>query len=229
MSPIAGTTRDYLTAELCLDGVRVQLVDTAGVEECGVRSAECGVAIVSSPSHSALHTPHSALASTISSAAQQLAAEQAAGAHVRLLCLDSSRPLNDWERERLSSPAHDLIVLTKCDGPSGIGTNLPHAVKTSALSGHGLPELRRRLRESAESSSGSDMPVVAATAGRCRQSLRLAAESLERARSLARTHAGEELVAAETRVALNELGKVVGAVYTDDVLDRIFSRFCIGK
>jgi tRNA modification GTPase len=40
---------------------------------------------------------------------------------------------------------------------------------------------------------------------------------------------GEELVAADVRNALDELGKVVGAVYTDDVLDRIFSRFCIGK
>ena len=39
----------------------------------------------------------------------------------------------------------------------------------------------------------------------------------------------EELAAAEIRVALEELGKVVGAVYTDDILDRIFSRFCIGK
>jgi tRNA modification GTPase len=40
---------------------------------------------------------------------------------------------------------------------------------------------------------------------------------------------GEELIAAEVRVALNELGKVAGAVYTEDLLDRIFSRFCIGK
>ncbi len=41
--------------------------------------------------------------------------------------------------------------------------------------------------------------------------------------------AGEELVAAELRAAIDELGHVVGAVYTDDLLDRIFSRFCIGK
>ncbi len=39
----------------------------------------------------------------------------------------------------------------------------------------------------------------------------------------------EELVAAEVRAALEEIGKVVGAIYTDDLLDRIFSRFCIGK
>ena len=40
---------------------------------------------------------------------------------------------------------------------------------------------------------------------------------------------GEELVALDLRLALDELGKVVGAVVTDDILDRIFQRFCIGK
>ncbi len=55
------------------------------------------------------------------------------------------------------------------------------------------------------------------------------AESLARAREIAGDGGGEELVAAEFRVALEELGRVAGAVYTDDVLDRIFSRFCIGK
>ena len=71
--------------------------------------------------------------------------------------------------------------------------------------------------------------VVAGTAARCRQSLALTAECLVRARQLVLDHAGEELAAAEIRVALDELGKVAGAVYTEDVLDRIFSRFCIGK
>ncbi len=61
------------------------------------------------------------------------------------------------------------------------------------------------------------------------KSLRLAALSLDHAHRAAVDQMGEELVAAEVRIALGELGKVVGAVYTDDILDRIFSRFCIGK
>ena len=66
------------------------------------------------------------------------------------------------------------------------------------------------------------------TASRCREGLRRAAESLAEARDTARG-GGDELVAAELRVALVELGQIVGAIYTDDLLDRIFSRFCIGK
>jgi tRNA modification GTPase len=52
---------------------------------------------------------------------------------------------------------------------------------------------------------------------------------LARARQLARDHSADEFIAAELRFVLDDLGVVVGAVYTDDILDRIFSRFCIGK
>ena len=71
--------------------------------------------------------------------------------------------------------------------------------------------------------------VVASTAARCHQSLDRAGESLQIARDLSQSKSGEEFIAAEIRMALDELGKVVGAVYTDDVLERIFSRFCVGK
>jgi tRNA modification GTPase len=77
--------------------------------------------------------------------------------------------------------------------------------------------------------AGPQSEVVVGTAVRSSESLRLAAASLDRAREAVRAGLGEELIAAEVRVALTELGQVAGAVYTDDVLDRIFSRFCIGK
>jgi tRNA modification GTPase len=76
--------------------------------------------------------------------------------------------------------------------------------------------------------SGSSDGVVTGTAVRCAESLRLATDSLDRARKMAAA-GRDELVAAEIRTALVELGKVVGEVYSDDVLDSIFSRFCVGK
>jgi tRNA modification GTPase len=209
VSETAGTTRDYLTAEITVDGMTLQLVDTAGIDLSDVEPDKPPVALTA--------------------AAQQLAARQHAQAHLRLLCLDAGRPLNDWERRRLAeAKSGDLIVLTKTDCPRRIDAELPAAVATSARSGAGVDALRRRLAAAIQEAAQLDSSVVAATAARCRESLRLAAECLDRARGVARSHA-EELVAAELRVALTELGKVVGAVYTDDVLDRIFSRFCIGK
>lgn len=211
-----GTTRDYLTAEIKLAGLKCLLVDTAGIEA----------------SSSVNHTIHQA--------SQDASASQRRQAQVRLLCLDATRPLNDWEQAQLHDGEHDLIVLTKCDGPqtsarkSGTpcltskrnNSDRPE-VRTSSTTGEGIAELRQRIQESILAAESGD--VVAGTAARCRESLRLAAESLQMALALHQTGAGEELVAAEVRTALEELGKVAGAVYTDDLLDRIFSRFCIGK
>jgi tRNA modification GTPase len=64
---------------------------------------------------------------------------------------------------------------------------------------------------------------------RCRENLGATDDCLRRAVALARNASGDELVASEIRLALDELGRVLGAVYNDDLLDRIFSRFCIGK
>ena len=71
--------------------------------------------------------------------------------------------------------------------------------------------------------------AASATAMRCRESLQHAQAQLQQAVAAAQAGLGEELVAAEISVALTHLAEVVGAVYTDDILDRVFSRFCIGK
>jgi tRNA modification GTPase len=205
VSELAGTTRDYLTAEMDVDGAKFVLVDTAGADSELAKE-------------DATHR-----------AAQAAAAEQADTAHLRLLCIDSTRPLNAWEQESLRSGGRDtLVVVTKCDAV-GKTDYSGQAVVTSSVSDMGIDRLRWRIRQAVLAARTSEPDVVAGTAVRCRESLRVAANCLDRAGALVRTGRGEELVAAEVRFALDELGKVVGAVYTDDVLDRIFSRFCIGK
>ncbi len=67
------------------------------------------------------------------------------------------------------------------------------------------------------------------TAERCYDALRNAMQALEEALHASEHSAGEEIVAGEIRLALDELGQVAGVVYTDDILDVLFSRFCIGK
>jgi tRNA modification GTPase len=200
-----GTTRDYLTAECAIPGgIRCLLMDTAGVEP-----------VVAGPAAEVRHS------------AQAAAQGQTQTAHLRILCLDSTRPLNAWERAELARPDPSrLVVLTKADAPPATDCPGP-ALATSAQSGEGIAELREQLRRRVLAAGASAGEVVAGTAARCRESLRLAVECLARAGEL--LGQGEELVAAELRLALDELGKVAGAVYTDDLLDRIFSRFCIGK
>jgi tRNA modification GTPase len=201
----AGTTRDYLAAECELgDGVRCLLVDTAGVEP-----------VVDGP------------AAEVRRSAQAAAQWQSQAAQVRVLCLDSTRPLNAWEQAELASPDPSRVVVhTKSDAPQQTDCP-PPALATSAWTGEGIAALREQLRRQVLAAGGEAGEVVAGTAARCRESLRLAAECLARAGEV--LSQGQELVAAELRLALDELGKAAGAVYTDDLLDRIFSRFCIGK
>ncbi len=201
VSDSPGTTRDYLTARVELAGLDCELIDTAGAEPAKVE--------------------HS-----LAAAAQAMTRQQHQQAQVRLLCLDASRPLTAWEQDQLAAPESQLVVLTKTDLPRRTDL-LQRAVETSSRTGHGLDELRAAI--AAFAAAQEETGVVAGTAARCGESLRLAADTLATACALAEADSGEELVAAEIRFALEQLGKVVGAVYTDDVLDRIFSRFCIGK
>ncbi|MEZ6120646.1 MAG: hypothetical protein R3C28_29280 [Pirellulaceae bacterium] len=102
-------------------------------------------------------------------------------------------------------------------------------VPVSCVRSGGATELEQTLAQLVKSLGDAEASVVGATSVRCHESLRCAAQALEAAQTIVQNNLGHELVAAELRIALDELGKVVGAIYTDDVLDRVFSRFCIGK
>jgi tRNA modification GTPase len=199
----AGTTRDYLTRSVKIHSLDCRLIDTAGWD--------------------------TGPAGSLAASAQERAAQQAEQAHVQLFCLDATRHLNAWERQMLAAPppAGRILVLTKIDGLRSTDLYL-EAVATSSLTGAGIAELRRAIYQRiSEGLVSSD--VVAPTAIRCGESLRQAAAAVRRAQQAAADSASEEIVAAELRVALDDLAQVVGAVYTEDILDRIFSRFCIGK
>jgi tRNA modification GTPase len=153
-----------------------------------------------------------------------------AEAHVVVLCDD--RPGADASAEALCRrmPRNVVVVrvLTKADlkrqaaAPSGW-------VATSSVTGQGLDDLRQAIACKLQALAAERGEAVASTAARCAESLRQAALAVDRARELAVSGRDEELVAAELRLCLGELGQIAGVVYTDDILDRIFSRFCIGK
>ena len=95
----------------------------------------------------------------------------------------------------------------------------------SAVNGSGLAELTRRCVECLGDPDSLPSGPLGTTSARCRESLSHAIGSLEAAAE----GLGDELIAVEIRESLDHLGRIVGAVYTDDILDRVFSRFCIGK
>jgi tRNA modification GTPase len=158
-----------------------------------------------------------------------MAGEQSRRAEIQVVCIDSSCELADWDRQQLAaSGSQRIVVLTKADLQRRARMDRP-AILTSSVTGQGLAELRTGVAAAIAAQAHDRSPMVAATASRCRASLVSAAASLRGAKQLVSDGGGEELIAAQLREALHEIGQVVGAVYTDDILDRIFSRFCIGK
>ena len=125
-----------------------------------------------------------------------------------------------------------LEVVTKCDDLSEetIAAENQPVARVSARSGCGVTALARRITNAlrAQLESGE---IIPSTALRCQEALRNAIEALENALRLMDEAAFQDdfLIASELRLALEQLGLVTGRVHTEDLLDRIFSRFCIGK
>jgi tRNA modification GTPase len=206
VSDCAGTTRDYVTCPFAWHDIEGLLVDTAGVAAAGPDDM-------------------------LSAAAQDMSAREYHQADLELLCLDAGKTLSAWERAAVehAHPAPRLVVWTKIDAATNPEADQWGDAWTSSRTGAGIAQLRELIATRLAAAPLSTGEVATTTAQRCRHSLELAAEHVEQAQQLWTRGEVPELVAWELRETLSELGQVVGAVYTEDLLDRVFSRFCIGK
>jgi tRNA modification GTPase len=151
--------------------------------------------------------------------AQTRRSEQVARADLRLDCW----PVDAGPEPEPPDDRPRLLVRTKAD----LATNVAGAgLATSAATGLGLDRLRLAIADTLRAGDG-DAPT--STSARCRDGLARAAISLRDAAATLQHGVGDELVAIDLRQSVDELGIVVGADVGDDILDRIFRRFCIGK
>jgi len=211
VNPEPGTTRDAVTAELMVGGVEFAMTDTAG-----------------------LRAPDDEL----ERASGRQARNRLKSAQLVLLVVDGSQPLDDEALECARSVPEDrtLVAVNKCDLPGEADEErlremLPDAslVHTSALTGEGVEGLRRELGrvvlEGGLDASAADCTFNA----RQRDAARRAREEIHRARTVVEDRMGYEFAALHLREANETLGEVTHRVSRQDVLSRIFSRFCIGK
>ncbi len=208
VSDVPGTTRDVLAAPLTIESAagntEVMLVDAAGT---------------------------GAIDSALDRLMQDAAGRAAERSELRLRCVPIGAPAmgsGDGESDVKSGAPWDLLVRTKAD----LRRDAPAAgLAVSARSGLGLEVLRREIAQRLARRSVSLAADAVALGPRHRSALRRAAERLAEARSLAAPGgpARPELVAAALRLALDDVGELSGEVAPDDVLGRVFSRFCVGK
>jgi len=204
VSPIAGTTRDVVEVRLVLAGYPVWVSDTAGLREASDAIEAEGI---------------------------RRALARAEEADLRIWVFEAGSGVSHADVSRETSPREgDLVVLNKAD----LGHEpLPalHAfnpIVVSARTGAGFDELERRVTQIVRERLDTDeAPLV--TRARHRELVEQALAAVERALEGARIGIGAELVSEDLRLAARSLGRITGSIDAEDLLDRIFSQFCVGK
>lgn len=201
-----GTTRDYLEEPAALGELRILLCDTAGLRETEGAIERAGIART---------------------------LDVASGADVAVVVLDGSQPLDaaDDEVRRATGSIPSVVVRNKCDLPA-VWSPEPGTIDVSARTGEGLDVLaeaiERALIQEPHAFEGACEPVLV-TRARHHEALCACLDAVQRAQHTLASGLGLELLACELQAAQVELERLVGAVDADELLDRIFRRFCIGK
>jgi tRNA modification GTPase len=193
----AGTTRDLVSETLNLEGIPVRLVDTAGIRDTADEAESIGV---------------------------RRSFEASAEADLTLLVLDATQGLTDADRALIARFPGAILVVNKTDAGDHFPAE-PHE-RCSALTGQGIPELRRALWN--RLSEGGAEPGFL-TNVRHERLIRDALAALERAFHAVETGVPHEMLLLDLYNVLQPLGAITGETTIDDILNRIFSTFCIGK
>ena len=201
-----GTTRDLVTETVALGGIPVRLVDTAGIREALDEAENIGI---------------------------RKSMEALADADLVLVVLDASDDLNAVDRELLADVAERaaIVVRNKADlgerdGESSI-TTLP-SVQTSAVTGKGIAELRTAILRSVRGGVAEDGGAILTNLRQQGQVL-VALGALEAAEVSVKNAIPHEMVLLDLYCGLRALDELTGATTADDILNLIFSTFCIGK
>jgi len=207
VTKFAGTTRDVIEEGLVLDGIPLRILDTAGLRE-----AEC----------------------EIEREGIRRARKHSATADVAIYLIDSSATVSTEDAEHLAKlkPDQTVVVLNKNDMRDPdfkFQISNFQSLEASLELGEGLVEIR--LAIASKLGGISSTPVHAVISERHRNLLEQARAELELARERLTGLEDEGIVfaAEHLRSALEHLGQVTGRIYHDELLDNVFSRFCIGK
>ena len=204
VTDIPGTTRDLVSEISNIGGIPVKLYDTAGIRE--------GTGLVESLG---IERSYQAMADS----------------DLTLVVIDLSQPLDSEDHAliaRASSQGRHLVAGNKCD-LGRCSTAIPACMAVSALTGEGIPALRDAILESLAPHRAFEMETGFITSLRHEQLLRESSAWLEKARAAVESNIPHEMLLLDLYAALRPIDAITGATTADDILNRIFSTFCIGK
>ncbi|MBV8845994.1 MAG: tRNA uridine-5-carboxymethylaminomethyl(34) synthesis GTPase MnmE [Bryobacterales bacterium] len=203
VTDIPGTTRDLVSETASVGGIPVKFIDTAGIRPGQDVVEKLGI----ERSYRAM-----------------------ADADLTVVVLDASAPLEDEDRElihRAGEQGKHLVAANKTDLP--LGAELDGALHVSALTGAGIPELRSAILDALAPRGRLEQEGGFITSLRHEQLLKESGEALAHARQAATLGIPHEMLLLDLYAALRPIDAITGATTADDILNRIFSTFCIGK
>ncbi len=202
-----GTTRDLVTERVSLGGIPMELIDTAGLRAATDEAERLGI---------------------------EKSREAAAEADVVLLVLDASAGQLDEEERALLQQIENrraLVVLNKVDvqsAPTWSEAISCPGLRTSALTGEGIAALQEKILESVRG-SGAEIESTLVTNLRQQQAVQESLAALAAARAGVEAQIPHEMILLDFYGALRALDALTGETTLDDILNQIFSTFCIGK
>src|SRR5437667_5703681 len=207
VSPIAGTTRDTIEETANIRGLPVVFVDTAGLREAGDVIEQEGI---------------------------RRSRETVAQAELILHIFDVAEPFTVPDENYLKQFAHKkrIIVRNKIDLAPKLAfppDSVPAFVDVCALTGQGIESLKDAIKDLVWAGEIKAEMLQVMINSRHQDALRRAREATVRTLEALRSELTLELVALDLRIAVNAVGEIVGKTATEDLLDAIFSQFCIGK
>ena len=208
VTSIPGTTRDTIEEGLNINGLTIKIVDTAGIRESEGFVEQEGIKRT------------------------QKAIE---GAGLIIFLLDGSEGLREEDKDLIKEIKQKnkpvIIAINKIDVENKISSEWAGGefLKISALKNIGLDELRNKIFDIIYNGHCKTPEGIFITRERHRERLSKAHDSLSKAVNAINQNLSSEFIAADLRLSLESLGEITGETYSEDVLNRIFQEFCIGK
>ncbi len=203
VTEIPGTTRDLVSESAAIEGIPVRFLDTAGIRSGGDRVESLGI---------------------------ERSYQAMADADLTLVVIDASAPLEAGDIEiirRAREQGRFLLAANKSDLPCR--AEVENAIAVSALIGEGIPSLRSAVIQTLAPRGMLEQEGGFITSLRHEQLLKESREALEQARRATENGIPHEMLLLDLYAALRPIDAITGATTADDILNRIFSTFCIGK
>ena len=207
VTDIPGTTRDVIEEYISLDGIPIKIIDTAGIRRASDVVEKIGI---------------------------ERSRKKIEEADLVILMLDASRKLDDEDKEIIEyvKDKNYIVLLNKIDLKQEINdseiVNLKNIINISALKGFGIEELKEKIKEMFFNGDVQNESLIISNS-RHKQALFRALENCKIALERVKLNEYLDLISIYVTAALKALGEITGAELEEDLVNKIFSEFCVGK